>query len=148
MNQVIVGSSANSDYYDFMMAAKILEGRTVNIDVSFHINPGSRHILENVAYQNGIIPLLKAGARIHKANLCNFGILPLTFKNPSDYDLFLQGSKVIFTQIKERIARGDREIPVQVDGQTMITLLDISDSQRQYLLAGGALNSVKKSLKP
>ncbi len=30
--------------------------------------------------------LVKSFARIHKANLCNFGILPLTFQDPADYD--------------------------------------------------------------
>ena len=35
--------------------------------------------------------IVKSFARIHKANLVNFGILPLVFKNPADYDLFSQG---------------------------------------------------------
>ena len=30
--------------------------------------------------------IAKSFARIHKANLINFGILPLTFKDPADYD--------------------------------------------------------------
>ena len=35
--------------------------------------------------------IVKSFARIHKANLVNFGILPLIFKDPADYDLFSQG---------------------------------------------------------
>ena len=90
--------------------------------------------------------IVKSFARIHKSNLCNFGILPLTFKDRSDYDRFSKGMMVVFSDIQRRIERGDREIPVEVDGQTRITVLDVSERQRKYLLAGGALNFVKQEL--
>ena len=35
----------------------------------------------------------EAFARMHKANLINSGILPLTFKDPADYDLIAQGDE-------------------------------------------------------
>ena len=38
---------------------------------------------------------MKSFARIHLANLINFGIVPLTFKNPSDYDNLSEGDKII-----------------------------------------------------
>lgn len=90
--------------------------------------------------------IVKSFARIHKANLCNFGILPLTFKNPEDYRLFDKGKKVVFPQIKKHLEAGDTEIPVQVDGRTVITLLEVSARQRQHLLAGGTLNFVRQKL--
>ncbi len=88
----------------------------------------------------------KSFARIHKANLCNFGILPLTFKDPQDYQKLSTGTQVVFRDIRNRIQRGDTEIPVEVNGQTIITLLDVSQRQRQALLAGGTLNVVKREL--
>ncbi len=90
--------------------------------------------------------IVKSFARIHKANLCNFGILPLTFRNPDDYKLVHKGSQVTFPDVRERILRGEREIPAEVDGSTIMTLLDVSDRQRQHLLAGGTLNFVRKKL--
>jgi aconitate hydratase len=90
--------------------------------------------------------IVKSFARIHKANLCNFGILPLTFKDLRDYELLQKGSKVLFPDLRRRVEKGDREIPLQVDGRTMISLLEVSDRQRRHLLAGGTLNSVKKEL--
>ena len=84
--------------------------------------------------------IVKSFARIHKANLCNFGILPLTFQDPKDYDLFRKGSKVVFPKIRQYIASGAKEIPIEVDGKSVVTLLEVSDRQRQHLLAGGALN--------
>jgi aconitate hydratase len=86
-------------------------------------------------------------ARIHKANLCNFGILPLTFKDPSDYDLFKVGTKVDFLGVRTHIMRGDVEIPVEVDNRTVVTTLQVSGRERRHLLAGGALNFVKEHLR-
>ncbi len=88
--------------------------------------------------------ITRSFARIHKANLCNFGILPLTFKNPSDYDLFKKGSKVAFPAVRTHIEKGDVEIPVEVDGRRIVTFLKVSERQRKHLLAGGALNFVRQ----
>jgi aconitate hydratase len=90
--------------------------------------------------------IAKGFARIHKANLCNFGIIPLTFKDENDYDRLNKGGKVVFPHIKAHIEQGDREIPVSVDGNPITTYLDVSARQRKLLLAGGALNFVKKEL--
>jgi predicted aconitate hydratase len=90
--------------------------------------------------------ITKSFARIHKANLCNFGILPLTFKDPRDYDKLSKGTKVVLPNVKQRVEQGDREIPAEVDGETIITFLDVTDRQRIHLLVGGTLNYVKKEL--
>jgi len=93
------------------------------------------------------VKLAKSFARIHKSNLCNFGILPLTFKDRSDYDKFAKGARIVLNDIRKRIERGDSEIPVEVDGAEIITILDVSSRQRKHLLAGGTLNFVKQELK-
>ena len=92
------------------------------------------------------VKITKSYARIHKANLCNFGILPLTFKNPADYDLLNETSVLVLPDIRRRIEQGDAEIPVRVDGREIITLLEVSKRQRQSLLAGGMLNLVRQEL--
>jgi aconitate hydratase len=91
--------------------------------------------------------IAKSFARIHKANLCNFGIIPLTFKNPEDYDRVNKGSKVVIPNLRRLIEEGEKEIHLEVDGNTVVTSLDVSDRQRKFLLAGGALNFVKAELK-
>jgi aconitate hydratase len=90
--------------------------------------------------------IVKSFARIHKSNLCNFGILPLTFKDPQDYDRLNKGTKLVLPDVRKRIERGDREIPAEADGATIVTILDVSDRQRKHLLAGGTLNFVKGEL--
>jgi len=91
--------------------------------------------------------IAKSFARIHKANLCNFGILPLTFKDTKDYDRLEQGSKLVFPNVRRHVEQGDTEIPVEIDGHTVVTILEVSDRQRRNLLAGGALNYVRQELK-
>ncbi len=91
--------------------------------------------------------IAKSFARIHKANLCNFGILPLTFQNPKDYELLEKGSKVVFPEVRMHVENGDKGIPVEANGHRITTILEVSDRQRKILLDGGALNFVKKELK-
>ena len=91
------------------------------------------------------VKIVKSFARIHKANLVNFGIVPLVFKDPSDIAHFKQGDQVSFPGIRLRIENGAGEIPVFVNGREVITLLEISDRQRRELVAGGTLNYVKQN---
>ncbi len=90
--------------------------------------------------------IVKSFARIHKSNLCNFGILPLVLEDPEDYELLAEGTKVSFPEVRERIELGDTEIPVEAAGKTIIVLLDVSRREREHLLAGGTLNFVKNEL--
>jgi len=87
--------------------------------------------------------IAKSFARIHKANLVNFGILPLVFANPADYDHIKQGDRVTLPDVRRLVESGSRELPVQVNSREIVTLLDISERQRKELLAGGTLNYVK-----
>ena len=89
--------------------------------------------------------IVKSFARIHKANLVNFGILPLVFTGSLDYDLFNQGCSLTFPDVRKLIEDGVKDIPVLVNGREIVTLLDVSDRQRKELLAGGTLNYVRKS---
>lgn len=65
IHQVIIGSSCNGSYRDFMIAAKMVEGRTKHPRVSFEINTGSRETLLNVLNNGGIKNFIEAGARVH-----------------------------------------------------------------------------------
>ena len=67
VNQVIVGSSANSSYRDLMITAQAMEGRHCHPEVSFEINPGSNQALLNVTAFGGLTNLIKGGARIHQS---------------------------------------------------------------------------------
>jgi aconitate hydratase len=89
--------------------------------------------------------IAKSFARIHKSNLVNFGIVPLEFMNPGDYDKINQGDTIHIPEIRERIARGDEVIPIAVNGKEVKTRLLISERHRRILVAGGLLNQAKEA---
>jgi aconitate hydratase len=91
--------------------------------------------------------IVKSFARIHKSNLVNFGILPLVFDDPDDYESIEQGSEISIPGIRIAVAEGNSKIKVLVDGQEIITRLEVSDRQRRILLAGGILNLAKQQSK-
>ena len=88
--------------------------------------------------------IAKSFARIHRANLVNFGILPLTFRDGADYDRVRQGDRVRIAGLRRMVEDGHREIPAEIGGRTVVTALDVSDRQRRILLAGGLLNLAAK----
>ena len=85
----------------------------------------------------------KSFARIHVANLINAGILPLTFKNPEDYDWVSQGAKLSMENIRASMEQGELIIRDVVSGKTFAAVCDLTERQRAILLAGGLLNYTK-----
>jgi aconitate hydratase len=88
--------------------------------------------------------IAKSFARIHKDNLINFGIVPLVFADPADYDAIHQGDKVEIPGISREVAKGASEIPIRVNGKQVETRLEASNRQRRILLAGGILNLARQ----
>lgn len=86
------------------------------------------------------VKLVKSFARIHKANLINFGILPLTFVDAEDYDKVQQGSEIVIPGIREAVSSGAETIPVEIDGQPMQARCELSSRHREIMVAGGLLN--------
>ncbi|MES1949593.1 aconitate hydratase [Salinisphaera sp. S4-8] len=68
--QAYIGSSANPGYRDFAIAAEMVRGRHVSKEVSFDVNPSSRAMLQTLARDNLLGPLIASGARLHQAG-CN-----------------------------------------------------------------------------
>jgi aconitate hydratase len=91
--------------------------------------------------------LAKSFARIHMANLCNYGILPLVFANPDDYINIGTGAKVVYPGIRNTLVSGTEEFTVEIDGKPVKVFLHVSDRMRRMLLVGGALNLVNAEKK-
>ena len=84
--------------------------------------------------------IVKSFARIHKANLVNAGILPLTFVNAADYDLFSCGDTLILSDIFAGITSGTITLQNKTTGKTCALSCDISTRQSEIIKAGGLLN--------
>lgn len=87
--------------------------------------------------------LCKSFARIHKANLINSGILPLTFQNPADYDSINLLDEISLPSVEAEIRAGS-PVTVVCSGRTFKADCDLSARQRGAILAGGTLNYTKE----
>ena len=88
--------------------------------------------------------IAKSFARIHVANLINFGIVPMVLKNEKDYDKINEGANVKICGFYSAVESGDTAY-LTVDGSDdKIELsLGFTARQREILLAGGMLNYTK-----
>jgi len=90
--------------------------------------------------------IAKSFERIHTANLINFGILPLTFCVESDYDRIDQEDYLEISEIKRIIAgNGKFLMRNKTKGTAFYVICELSERQKQIILAGGALNISNKS---
>ncbi|MFH1060416.1 MAG: aconitate hydratase [Pseudomonadota bacterium] len=92
------------------------------------------------------VKLAKSFARIHRANLVNFGIVPLVFADPADYDRIQPGLRLEFSGLRAAILAGDEKITALANGQPLRLTLQASPRERAMLAAGGLLNYIKGSL--
>ncbi|WP_031429167.1 aconitate hydratase [Flavimarina sp. Hel_I_48] len=67
IGQVVIGSSANPGLRDFWIAGEIVNGKAVNPNVSFDVNPTSRQIIQNMIENKAFANLITAGARFHQS---------------------------------------------------------------------------------
>ena len=85
----------------------------------------------------------KSFARIHMANLINFGIVPMTLVNEDDYEKIAQGEIVAIDGFKTAVASANEAYLTTAKGEKIALALNFSDRQREILLAGGTLNYTK-----
>ncbi len=86
----------------------------------------------------------KSFARIHAANLINAGIMPLTFKNPEDYDKVNQDDVLKLTGIYEGMDKGEITMTDVTTGETFVLCCSFTERQKEILKAGSLLAYVAK----
>jgi aconitate hydratase len=85
--------------------------------------------------------------RIHQANLCNFGILPLTFIDEKDYDRLSPNDELLIEDAISQVKSGWNVVVKNITGNYDFEMkLDVSELQRQMLICGGRLNQIKETL--
>lgn len=89
--------------------------------------------------------LAKSFARIHRDNLINNGILPLTFKTESDYDDIAADDRLVIENARAQVEAGGEIVVKNITKDKEYVLnADYSPRQRGFILAGGILNFMKK----
>jgi len=136
------------------------------VDPAFHdraekIRDGGKHniIVAGLSYGQGssrehaaLCPMFmgvkaviaKSFERIHTANLINFGIVPLIFKNEKDYEKISQGDELELPNIKNIINQGKAlVVKNKTNGAEFEVEYNLSDRQKKIILAGGTLAFMK-----
>lgn len=92
--------------------------------------------------------LVKSFARIHRANLINAGILPLTFVNEDDYEKINQDDEIELLNVRNDIIAGKTELTVvnKSTGDRIPVLCELSGRTKDIILAGGLLDYTRESL--
>jgi predicted aconitate hydratase len=89
------------------------------------------------------VVIAKSFARIHWQNLINFGILPFTFVNPSDYDLLAQGDLLILSDLHQLLDQPKLTISVKDKNKTIALENNLSERQKEIVKQGGLINWIK-----
>ncbi len=89
--------------------------------------------------------IVKSFARIHRSNLINFGILPLEFSRPEDYEAIAQGDTLELPRIKSAITSANEiKLLNKTTGREIPLKINLSPRERELLLAGGLLPYARK----
>ena len=86
--------------------------------------------------------ITKSFARIHVANLINAGIMPLTFKNPEDYEKLHQDDVLRIENVYDGMDSGEMTLIDETTGDNIPLLCSFSERQKAILKAGGLLKYV------
>lgn len=129
---------------NFSQRAKVL-GKSIIIGGENYGQGSSReHAALAPMYLGLRAVIAKSIARIHKDNLINYGILPLVFKNKDDYGKVSQGDILIIDKVRQKIITGEVLVKNETTGEEIPAVLEVSDRQKQLLIAGGLLNFIKE----
>lgn len=93
--------------------------------------------------------LVKSFARIHRANLINAGILPLTFVNESDYNSISQGDVLALENVRKLVEDGVTQFNIinKTTGKEIPVLCELSGRTKDIMLAGGLLDYTRENMK-
>jgi aconitate hydratase len=131
-------------------AQKILEGGGHAVVAGQNYGQGSsrEHAALAPRYLGLRVVIARGFARIHWQNLVNFGILPLRFDDPSEYDRIEMDDVLVLNDLRGQIAR-DRRVRVENATRThgFAAHHDLSARQVEVVLAGGLINWARERLR-
>ena len=92
--------------------------------------------------------LVKSFARIHRANLINAGILPLTFVNEADYEKINQGDEIVLADVRADVEADMSKLTVvnKTTGAEIPVLCELTGRTKDIILAGGLLDYTREQL--
>lgn len=87
--------------------------------------------------------LVKSIARIHRSNLINYGIMPLIFDEPGDYDRVSQGDLLEMTDIPQQLGRDQVVIRNRTTGREIVARAHLSPKELELVKVGGLFRYIR-----
>lgn len=128
---------------EFVTRTKVAGGGVILAGQNYGQGSSREHAALAPMYLGISAVVAKSFARIHQANLVNFGILPLELDRPEDYDAIGQGAACALPEVRDRIASGAEVFPLRIGGREVPVRLTVTARQRATLLAGGLFNYIR-----
>lgn len=129
----------------FPERAKAL-GKSIIVGGSNYGQGSSREHAALVPMYLGVRAVItKSFARIHAANLINAGIMPLTFKNPDDYEELTQGDKLTLSNVFAGMDNGTVILTDETTGKKYELACSFTERQKKILKAGSLLAYTKEN---
>ncbi|MGR9048334.1 aconitate hydratase [Halobacillus faecis] len=134
-------------YYDRAMEARDDGGHAVVAGANYGQGSSREHAALAPKYLGLKVAIVEDFARIHWQNLANFGVLPLTFTDPSDLNELEQGDVLVFKGLRDKIKQSP-QVEVEVKGKDKTLKLEhaLSERQIEIMQMGGLINWVKNRL--
>lgn len=131
---------------DFVARAKAVKNGVIVGAENYGQGSSREHAALAPRYLGIKVVITKTFARIHLANLINFGIIPLTFADVNDYELIKLADKIEFKNIKN-IIKENKDLVITVNGKNIKLNYSFTERQKEILFAGGLLNWIKEGIK-
>lgn len=90
--------------------------------------------------------LVKSFADVYKRNLVNFGVIPLGFENPADYESIREGDELMIDHALTQIKNGRVILINKTQSRKIPAKCELTAEQQDILFCGGLLNYVKAKI--
>ena len=131
---------------DFPSRAKTLGSSIVVGGENYGQGSSREHAALAPLYLGVKAVLVKSFARIHRANLINAGIIPLTFKDAADYDKISLGDQLELPCVKQEIQDGGSITVInRTNGEKIEAVCELTDRTKAIIIAGGLLDYTKEN---
>jgi aconitate hydratase len=133
------------EYADRARSMAAADGHCIVAGFNYGQGSAREHAALSPRYLGLRAVLARGFARIHHANLVNFGVVPLLLDSDEDHAALMLLDTIDIDGLRSRLLRGERSIPVRdlSSGYQMIARHDLSHRQIEILLAGGILEYVR-----
>ncbi len=131
----------------FSERAKVLKNSIIVGGVNYGQGSSREHAALVPLYLGIRAVVAKSFARIHKDNLINAGILPLTFENPEDYDKIAQGDVIELSGLHTSLNSGKYTLVNKTQNAEILLNCVLSERQIEIMLAGGLIAATAKGQK-